>query len=339
MKPRLGVIVRADKTGLGYQTKAYHKWLKPSKTILIDISNLNGNTQYYGWYEDKIIIKGLPNIEQIKQMLADIDVLLTAETPYNLELYRIAKDMGVKTICVENPEFYDHKKYPQYALPDMIILPSTWLEADIRQHAEPLGVKVVQLHHPVDRQEITYRPRFTNKTLHIAGKPATQDRNGTWDYLRAVPNGKVITQDENFANHLRSRFRHSNIYTDIADNNLMYSYGDIMVLPRKYGGNCLPLNEALASGMPVIMPDITPNNNLLPKEWLVPATFDGMLNVRGDNISMFRTEAPILSQKVKELQSLDITVLSRLANDIADTIRWEVMLPKYQNAVESLFYG
>ena len=35
--------------------------------------------------------------------------------------------------------------------------------------------------------------------------------------------------------------------------------------------NCLPMNEALAAGLPVIMTDIDPNNKILPQYWLVPA--------------------------------------------------------------------
>ena len=32
------------------------------------------------------------------------------------------------------------------------------------------------------------------------------------------------------------------------------------------------MNEALISGMPVFMTDLSPNNQVLPKEWLVGAT-------------------------------------------------------------------
>jgi glycosyltransferase involved in cell wall biosynthesis len=42
-----------------------------------------------------------------------------------------------------------------------------------------------------------------------------------------------------------------------------------MVLPRRYAGLCLPMNEALMSGLPVFMTDISPNNSVLPSEWLV----------------------------------------------------------------------
>ena len=36
----------------------------------------------------------------------------------------------------------------------------------------------------------------------------------------------------------------------------------MLVLPRKYGGLCLPALEAAASGLAVLMPDISPNHEL-----------------------------------------------------------------------------
>ena len=52
----------------------------------------------------------------------------------------------------------------------------------------------------------------------------------------------------------------------------LYFGFDAMVLPRRYAGLCLPMNEALLSGLPVFMTDISPNNNVLPKEWLVKSS-------------------------------------------------------------------
>jgi glycosyltransferase involved in cell wall biosynthesis len=52
----------------------------------------------------------------------------------------------------------------------------------------------------------------------------------------------------------------------------MYDGFDAMVLPRRYAGLCLPMNEALMSGLPVFMTDISPNNQVLPKDWLIPSS-------------------------------------------------------------------
>jgi glycosyltransferase involved in cell wall biosynthesis len=35
----------------------------------------------------------------------------------------------------------------------------------------------------------------------------------------------------------------------------LYEGFDALIMPRRYGGLCLPMNEALTSGLPVIMSD------------------------------------------------------------------------------------
>lgn len=331
---RLTLLVRADKTGLGYQTRAYYKHLRPHKTVIIDLSPLNGNEQDYTWYENAHLIKGIPGAHQLAEILTDTDVLLTAETPYNLGLYEKARSMGVKTVCVENPEFYDHIKYPNFEMPDAIILPSTWMYEDIKRHAQSRGCKVFQLHHPVDREELPFTPRSRSKHFHIAGKPAAHDRNGTWDYMRAFPDGLVATQDKSLWTTIKKRYSQARVYNNIPTHKELYDLGDILILPRKYGGNCLPLNEALSSGVPVIMPDVSPNNNLLPKEWLVPATITGHFNPRGQ-VNIY-SSAPTDIRKVYEHVADNIVEYSKQANEIADTISWETMKSKYLEVLESL---
>lgn len=330
----LTLLVRADMTGLGIQTRAYYKHLNPHKTVIIDISDLNGNQQHYDWYENAHLIQGLPNDEQIDYILRDTDVLMTAETPYNQKLYTVARERGIKTICVENPEFFDPFRYADYPLPDLIILPSTWKEQEIREYCEPRGTKVIQLHHPVDRDDFPYRKRTSRQVLHIAGKPATNDRNGTWDFMQAYPNGTVTTQSEDLAWNIRRKYRHSIVHTDIAHPLRLYDMGDILVLPRRYGGNCLPLNEALSTGMPVIMPDISPNNTLLPQDWLVPATITDHFEPRG-RVDIYTCDINKLAERIEWVRE-HIEQESERANIIADSISWETLKDKWEDAIRSV---
>jgi len=333
---RLTLIARADKTGLGYQTKAYYKHLKPNKTIIIDISDINGNgEQHYEWYPNAQVYRGIPNDQDVYDILRDTDVLLTAETPYNMHLYSIARDMGVKTVCVENPEFYDHISYPEYEMPHLIILPSVWQQTEIENHARSRNTQVVQIHHPVDLNDFKYENRTTSRMLHIAGKQASHDRNGTWDYMFANPNGTVICQDEELAMHIRQKFRHADVFSGFADASEMYKMGDILVLPRKYGGNCLPLNEALASGMPVIMTNIEPNNSFLPAEWLVDAEVEDYFTPR-TQVTIYKANHERLVEKMEWFRNQDMSKLSEQAYEIAKSISWQTLLPKYQSALESI---
>ena len=331
---RIGVIAYSTPTGLGYQVKSYIKHLPVTKIMNIDLSDFNG-IPLEDWYPSAYYVKGYPTDLQISEFLTDIDVMLFAETPLNYNFYKIAKERGIKTVNVINWEFFDHIIKPELPLPDMIIMPSVWHLDDAKKFCSLNGIQLRQIHHPVDRQEITYRQRNTNVVMHLAGKPATHDRNGTWDFLQAYPDGTVAVQSEDFAWQIRHRYRFSTVYSNIKDNDQIYTLGDIMVLPRKYGGNCLPLNEALASGMPVIMPDISPNNNILPKEWLVPATKTDSFTPR-TVIDIYSCDPDALRSKIYELQSKNIKELSEQANQIADTISWEALKPVYMDAFNDL---
>lgn len=325
---KLGLIARRDFGGLAYQTKDYYDHLKPVKTMVIDLSRLNGMKQQTSWYPNEMVVDVMPNRLQIESFLQGLDTVLMAETPMNYQLYTIAREMGVKTVNVINWEFFDHIAKPELPLPDVIIMPSVWHYEDAEQFCLEKGIELHQLHHPVDRSKIPYRPRATKKVFHIAGKPAVHDRNGTWEALAAYPDLRVITQDEEFARHIRKRFRNSNVFTDIPYNKL-FDMGDILLFPRKYGGNCLPLNEALAAGIPVLMPDISPNNHLLPKEWLYKAKRTGSFTPR-TTVDLYEPIIDSVRERVEWVKE-NIEQESKKASDIADTISWDTLKDRWLN--------
>lgn len=331
----IGLIAVATKTGLGYQTRGFYKHLKPSKVLLVDISELNHQEQFYGWYEEYQLSKGFPTKNAIQSFLTGLDVVLTCETPYNYELFTIARKMGVKTVNQINPEFFDYFRH-NYPVPDMFINPSTWKHKEIENWSNQNKVQLKQIHYPVDREQFRYKQRTTKTIFHIAGKQAAHDRNGTYSFMHVRPNGTVLTQTETLATQLRSRYRHSKVWTNISNPESMYNFGDVLIFPRKYGGNCLPMNEALSCGVPVIMTDISPNNTFLPKEWLVPAFHAGQFEPRA-KVDIFEAEPMGLAQKIDEIiERWDIVEESEKANKIAESISWEALKPVYMKTFEEL---
>lgn len=330
---RIGTISYKTNTGLGYQCRDYVKFLN-AKPMVIDLS-MHNRVVLNDWYPGIKVIKDYPRDEDIKEFIKDLDVLIFGETPLNYNFYKIAKTCGIKTATVINWEFFDHIIHPDYPLPDLFIMPSIWGYKEVKEFSDQKGIKCIQLHHPVDRNEITYKLRTTKKFLHIAGKPATYDRNGTWEFLTHVLNGRVTTQSVDLANQIRSRYRHTQVYTNIQDNNYLYQLGDILIYPRRYGGNSLVLNEALSSGMPVCMPDISPNNNILPTEWLVPAKIVESFTPR-TKIDVYSVISELFKEKLDWFRNCDIEKESRKANEIADTISWDKLKSKYIEALEDL---
>ena len=47
---RLGILARADKGGLGYQSLAVYTYLQPAVTVVVDIGNRRRPPTAEGWY-------------------------------------------------------------------------------------------------------------------------------------------------------------------------------------------------------------------------------------------------------------------------------------------------
>jgi glycosyltransferase involved in cell wall biosynthesis len=102
-----------------------------------------------------------------------------------------------------------------------------------------------------------------------------------------------------------------------------------LIMPRRFGGLCLPVNEALGAGMPVVMTDINPNNTWLPQEWLVPTHHAGEFTAK-QRISSHRADPQELANTITRLtepQFYDTAV--KKAARLRDRYSWASMKPRY----------
>jgi hypothetical protein len=276
---RLGIIARSDNTGLGNQTMELVKMLNPDKILLINSQFFNNNKQHPEWYKDYNVIetrKGMPRTNEVVSFLENIDVVISCETFYHLELVDLAKQKGIKTILQYNYELFGNLAHPEWTLPDVLLAPSSWnLDLVIEKFGNK--TKVMHLPPPTD-QSLFNEAREINlskdhkRILHIAGKKAAKDRNGTESIISMMKHSKedyeLVIKSQTPLNLICNDPR-VKIEIGNPDNRQdMYSGFDAMVLPRRYAGLCLPMNEALMSALPVFMTDISPNNAILPAKWL-----------------------------------------------------------------------
>ena len=277
---RLGIIARSDNTGLGNQTRELIKMLNPDKILLIDSHHFNGNEQHPEWYQDYNVtttLSGFPTKQELIEFLRNIDVVLSCETFYRQDFLHYAKRRGIKTILQYNFEFLLNMSNPDAELPDVLLAPSLWNIEQIEKMVNG-RCRVIHLPPPTDstlfenvRQNNMLKDH--NRLLHVGGKFAAKDRNGTQTVLEMLKYSKasyelVITTQKFPELDLKdSRVTVNNSNPENREE--LYNGFDAMLLPRRYAGLCLPMNEALISGLPVFMTDISPNNLILPKEWLI----------------------------------------------------------------------
>jgi hypothetical protein len=304
---RLGIIARSDNTGLGNQTKELVNMLKPTKILLIDSTPFNKNNQHPEWYKDYDCIRstGFPTLQQIKLFLKEVDVVISCETFYDQNFVRYAKKYGVKTILQYNYELFGNLAAPNLPLPDILLSPSVW---HIDHVKKLFGNQSKVIHLPPPTSPLIFlgakeinMSKDHNRILHIAGKKAAKDRNGTNTVLEMLKYSKA-----DYELVIRSQ---SEIETNVKDSRLtieignpdnredMYSGFDAMVLPRRYAGLCLPMNEALMGALPVFMTNISPNNAILPEEWLIKSWSLGTFRTKV-RVELFEADVKTLANTI-----------------------------------------
>jgi glycosyltransferase involved in cell wall biosynthesis len=176
-----------------------------------------------------------------------------------------------------NYELFGNMVNPEWSLPDILLSPSIW-NMDIVEKKFGSKCKVYHLPPPTDTSLFNVaRENNISKThkriLHIAGKKAAKDRNGTNTVVEMLKHSsadyELVIATQTPLDFINKDSRLKINKDNVRNREDLYNGYDAMVLPRRYAGLCLPMNEALISGLPVFMTDISPNNQILPSDWLI----------------------------------------------------------------------
>jgi hypothetical protein len=339
---RLGIIARSDNTGLGNQTRELVKMLNPSKILLIDSSHFNGNEQHPEWYSGYNVTttkKGMASKEEAYEFLDGLDVVISCEIFYHNSFVTMAKKRKVKTILQYNYEFLDYLVNPDVELPDILVSPSIWNFEDVVKKFSDKST-VVHLPPPTSVELFANankinRSKTHRKILHIGGKAAVKDRNGTNTVIEMLKYSNAdyeLVIKSQTPLDIKCDDPRLNIDTSNHDSpESLYEGYDAMILPRRYAGLCLPMNEALLASLPVFMTNISPNNSILPEEWLVDSKKIDRLMTR-TMLDVYEGDAKMLAKLVDDYYDGDISTAKSKAFDIGfNNFSNEVLYKKYQD--------
>lgn len=337
---RLGLIARADNRGLGQQTWAVFRHLWPAATMVVDCPSQKPLRLRLERFPGAQVVRGFPSLDDFRRFVDGVDVVYTAETGYGLGLWDAADAAGVSTVLHANFEFWDSADRPT-----VLTAASPWHLGDY-----PPGTEVLPVPIELDRFSVSSAAAGTaRRWLHPVGRPAIKDRNGTLDVLRALelvrsPIWVLITcQESGYVGGLINQYGiripdHVELSIDSTDHvNYWTKYVDVdaVVLPRRFGGLCLPANESVGAGVPVVMPDISPNE-WLPSEWLVGAREAGTFMAKR-MVKYFRCEPAVLADRIDVLSS-DRRAYGRAveqARGLRELWSWDVLIDRYQQCLGS----
>jgi len=298
-----GLICRLDNSGLGHETWDFWRNMHFDKGLGIYLPRLK---QYKDRYGSIPILADFKDASAWEDFFRGLDLVFTVESPYDQQFFHWAKYYKVKVVIKTNYEWL-YKNELEYM--DTVVYPEDWYC--------PSGATILTC--PVYREKIPFKPRKKAlRFVHFAGNSAGYDREGT-ELVKKANEMLTCTQIRIFDQKT----------SEFPTRDEMYSSGDVLIHPRRYGGQSLKLNEAVSSGMMVVMTDMSPQNHILPADWLIPAPGRSTVTIKNE-VEYSTFDPRVLADKVESLYGTDISEQSEIANSIAKSRSWAALRPKWE---------
>jgi glycosyltransferase involved in cell wall biosynthesis len=330
---KIGIIARVDSGGLANMTLDWWKNIPEITKCLTILSE--SSYQDVTRYPEQIICQNYPTIEQIDLFLKDIDIVIAFETPYNWNVFSMAKERGIKTVLI--PMYEWTEEHPSIE-PDLYLCPSL-MERDIYKY---YPTKSEYIQNPIDRKIFKFKQREKAHTFVFNnGHGGTNSRNGIVTLLQAI---LLVKSDVKFIIHSQVSIpeikdkRVEIRLVDIKNRPDLYKEGDIMIYPKMFGALSLPIWESLSCGIPVLTTNLYPFNEMLPKEWFFEPEGNQKMKTSSQNriIDCAIINPQTIADKIDEWANKDITEDSKKANDIAEQFNWTIQKDKIIKVLESL---
>lgn len=335
---------RGDNRGLANQAKSFCQHLSPCRIWAVDMYADDLSPYDNDWtpfLDDGADLTITPSSgiteSAVRSWMRGLDVVLAAETYYKDEVILMAREEGVRTVIQYNPEFAAWHINPSEVRPDLLVNPTTW-RLDLMPDA-------VHLPCPIDRTDFPFRLRTeANRFVHIAGHKAAADRAGTkivvgaMARLRSTADITIRTQSPLHVQ--RSIGSDRVLHFNLPDPRDLYADADVILLPRRYGGQSLAMNEALSSGCPVICLDRDPENTW-GGTFTIKARKRGPSNYKGGAIPIYDAHPGNLVVAIQDFQRHPDMVerLSRMADEHAQSISWETLYGPWMDLLTSVADG
>lgn len=332
---RLGVIARAEDRGLGIQTWETCRALNPDRVLLIDPGRTKHPQHVHRFDRWPVTVArwdgGRLDEPTVRGWLDGLDAVYTAETFYDQRLPNWAAAAGSAAVCHVNPEFFS----PSYlGIPEA----TWWVPTPWRLDHLAKGTQVMTM--PVAADRFDPQPRHGKvRILHVAGHPAMLDRNGTQTVAQAAArmssDCELVISSQNPKHNIQRSTRTTIRRGSTANYWDLYSDFDILVMPRRYGGLCLPAQEAMAAGLAVVMTDIEPNGHWPGPR--VPAAVTGTAHTPGGTLDVHEADpvalADTLDRLVNNRDELDHH--KAMSRAWARDNSWDALAPRWRQELSA----
>lgn len=330
MTGTLGVVARADDGGLGNLTWELCRHLEPHKVLIMDLGELGRSDVRLDRYAglNVRVFQGLsPDRDARSWLLDGTTTLYSAETWYDDDLTNEARDAGIFRVLHVMPELHQATRHA-----DEIWLPTKYLRDRFP------AARIVPVPVALDRFEMKVRSPARH-FVHVWA-PAMLDRNGTLAVLAALEMVKsavkVTILGCQTPLHLEGD---SPVILDATPRGYPRDYftiwpddADVLLLPRRYAGLSMPVQEAAARGMATVMTNVSPQTDWSSVIGIGTRGAPAAMKMAGGSIEVHDPDPIALAQTIDLIAGHDEIAreASYRARAWAESRGWDVWADRYR---------
>jgi len=266
---RTGIFIRSTARGLATQTQ--EAWRGFPFDAALHITDGNPLWPENLWPVHRpadtyraVLENGRLYSEEMDQFLDQVDIVFSVETLYDQYVAKRLQHRGIRTVVQGNCELW-RPSQPQ-TNGTKWVWPTPWRLPGVPEGPTipvPVAMDCSAVAADIDEPLVV---------VHPAGHRAVGDRNGTDLVLAALSavrtdvtlriigqdgKGSIVRPGKQLG--LPGNVKVEVLETGLADRWAIYDGAHAVLLPRRYGGLCLPVQEALQAGVVPLMTDCDPN--------------------------------------------------------------------------------
>jgi hypothetical protein len=346
MSIRVGIIIRSTARGLATQTQeAWRGYPFDAALHVVD-----DNPQ---WPEDlwkphrpedtyrATLRDGELAAGEVEEFLGRVDLVFSVETLYSRYFAKLLMHRSIRSVIQGNCELW--RPTQPTTLATKWVWPTPWRLAGVPDGPTlpvPVAGTCTAASGKVDDRLVV---------VHPAGHRAVGDRNGTelvMESLRMIKTPvtvRLIGQDgEGSIVRGRPLGLPNNVELEVCETGVddrwaIYDGAHAVLLPRRYGGLCLPVQEAMQAGLVPLMTDCEPNRwwPIIP----IPASKGKGQRVPYGAVETWMAGPRFIARRIDELNH-DRQLLvdgRRRSLGWAQENSWEALGPRYHELFNSRF--
>lgn len=297
---RLGMVVRADAGGLGQQSHHLWRCLQPDETVVIVKGEEARGAELPDRYGEALHCDQRLNMKANK-LLSTCDLTLSIETGYIDGIY---DERTFKVALIANPELWNPSE------------PHERLGVHTDWEVHRFEEKPTVVPYPSPTELFPHRGDSGPGWYHPEA-PAMLDRNGTELLLNALRHTRVPSELWIRADRESPWHRRRNAPTVIVGATTVHwlrgrtddpadAYPQecsMLLLPRRYGGCCLPAVEAACLGWGAAMLDLPPQRSWPHVAPLPVAEHTKPARMRGGMFDVAQADSFAIARALDELNS------------------------------------